>query len=279
MIDMKLIKELRFKTKAGMLDCKKALEINNGDIKKSIIWLNKKGIYEVIKKCNLNNPIEGIIGLISKYNKIVIYEVNSETDFIIKNKQFLNLFNIIGKVLINNEPKNLEEALKIFINGETLENIIYKNIAIIGEKIILSRFKIINLKLNQSAGLYLHYNNQIASILVFDGKINKIIGKQLAMHVSAMRPKFISKSYIPIDFLNKEKSILISKIKNNYKNFNKSDFFLEKIVKKQLDKKISKILFLDQFFIINNKKISDIIKENNVNVICMIYYKVGEKNK
>ncbi|UZQ31057.1 MAG: translation elongation factor Ts [Spiroplasma phoeniceum] len=275
-VTAQLVKELRDITGAGMLDCKKALEGTDGKIEEAIKWLREKGITKAAKKSD-RVAAEGLVGLVTKGDKTFIFEVNSETDFVAKNKQFLDLMATVGEALINNEPKTVEDALKIPVNGESLETVIVHTIATIGEKITLRRFKIIHLKADQSMGVYLHSNNRIATVLIFSGKIDETIGKQLAMHVSAMRPQFISRDDISTNFLNSEKTILTTQAKNDPKNAGKPDNILEKMVEGRLNKQLAEISFLDQVFVVNpDQKISDVIKANNVHVVDMIRYEVGE---
>ncbi|KAI92519.1 translation elongation factor Ts [Spiroplasma melliferum] len=275
-VTAQLVKELRDRTGAGMLDCKKALEATDGNIEEAITWLREKGITKAAKKSD-RVAAEGLVGLVTKGDKTVIFEVNSETDFVAKNKQFLDLMATVGETLINNDPKTVEDALKVSVNGEPLETVIVHAIATIGEKITLRRFKTVHLKADQSLGVYLHSNNRIATVLIFSGKIDETIGKQLAMHVSAMRPQFISRDDISVDFLNSEKAILTAEAKNDPKNAGKPDNILEKMVEGRLNKQLAEISFLDQVFVVNpDQKISDVIKANNVNVVDMIRYEVGE---
>ncbi|APE75013.1 translation elongation factor Ts [Spiroplasma citri] len=275
-VTAQLVKELRDRTGAGMLDCKKALEDTGGNIEEAITWLREKGITKAAKKSD-RVAAEGLVGLVTKGDKTVIFEVNSETDFVAKNKQFLDLMATVGETLINNDPKTVEDVLKVSVNGEPLETVIVHAIATIGEKITLRRFKTVHLKTDQSLGVYLHSNNRIATVLIFSGKIDETIGKQLAMHVSAMRPQFISRDDISVDFLNSEKAILTAEAKNDPKNAGKPDNILEKMVEGRLNKQLAEISFLDQVFVVNpDQKISDVIKANNVNVVDMIRYEVGE---
>ncbi|WFG95626.1 translation elongation factor Ts [Spiroplasma citri] len=275
-VTAQLVKELRDRTGAGMLDCKKALEATDGNIEEAITWLREKGITKAAKKSD-RVAAEGLVGLVTKGDKAVIFEVNSETDFVAKNKQFLDLMATVGETLINNDPKTVEDVLKVSVNGEPLETVIVHAIATIGEKITLRRFKTVHLKTDQSLGVYLHSNNRIATVLIFSGKIDETIGKQLAMHVSAMRPQFISRDDISVDFLNSEKAILTAEAKNDPKNAGKPDNILEKMVEGRLNKQLAEISFLDQVFVVNpDQKISDVIKANNVNVVDIIRYEVGE---
>ncbi len=275
-VTAQLVKELRERTGAGMLDCKKALEATDGNIEKAITWLREKGITKAAKKSD-RVAAEGLVGLVTKGKKTVVFEVNSETDFVGINKQFLALMATVGETLLKNDPKTVEEALQLSVNGESLETVIVHAIATIGEKITLRRFKTLHLQQDQSLGIYLHSNQRIVTVLVFTGQIDETIGKQLAMHVSAMRPQFISRNDISADFLASEKAILTTEAKNDSKNAGKSDNILEKMVEGRLNKQLAEISFLDQTFVVNpDQKVSDVIKANNVSVVDMIRYEVGE---
>ncbi|AOX44035.1 elongation factor Ts [Spiroplasma sp. NBRC 100390] len=275
-VTAQLVKELRERTGAGMLDCKKALEATDGNIEKAITWLREKGITKAAKKSD-RVAAEGLVGLVTKGDKTVVFEVNSETDFVGINKQFLALMATVGETLLNNDPKTVEEALQLSVNGESLETVIVHAIATIGEKITLRRFKTLHLQQDQSLGIYLHSNQRIVTVLVFTGQIDETIGKQLAMHVSAMRPQFISRNDISADFLASEKAILTTEAKNDPKNAGKPDNILEKMVEGRLNKQLAEISFLDQTFVVNpDQKVSDVIKANNVSVVDMIRYEVGE---
>ncbi|KAF0851530.1 MAG: elongation factor Ts [Spiroplasma poulsonii] len=275
-VTAQLVKELRERTGAGMLDCKKALEATDGNIEKAITWLREKGITKAAKKSD-RVAAEGLVGLVTKGNKTVVFEVNSETDFVGISKQFLDLMAIVGETLINNDPKTVEAALQLSVNGESLETVIVHTIATIGEKITLRRFKTLHLQETQSLGVYIHSNQRIVTVLVFDGKIDETIGKQLAMHVSAMRPQFISRDDISADFLASEKAILTTEAKNDPKNVGKPDNILEKMVEGRLNKQLAEISLLDQVFVVNpDQKVSDVIKANDVSVVDMIRYEVGE---
>lgn len=275
-VTVQLVKELRERTGAGMLECKKALEATDGNIEKAITWLREKGITKAAKKSD-RVAAEGLVDLVTKESKTVVFEVNSETDFVGISKQFLDLMATVGETLINNDPKTVEAALQLSVNGESLETVIFHAIATIGEKITLRRFKTVHLEETESLGLYIHSNQRIVTVLVFDGKIDETIGKQLAMHVSAMRPQFISRNNISADFLASEKAILTTEAKNDPKNAGKPDNILEKIIEGRLKKQLAEISLLDQVFVVNpDQKVSDVIKTNNVSIVDMIRYEVGE---
>ncbi len=270
-ISAQLVKELRIKSGAGILDCKKALEANEGKIDSSIKWLREKGIAKAQRK---NNRIaaEGMVHIFKKDNRIIILEVNSETDFVAKNKKFLIFVDQITELLILHNPISVESALKLIINKSNLSDYIAHFSATIGEKITLRRFSIIYLKDNQSVGFYTH-NAKSGAILVFDGKIADKYAKQLSMHVTAMNPKFIARENVPSEFIASEEAILMKKalLEGKPKNI------VEKIVKGRLNKLLSENCFLDQKFIVEPTiKVSDFIKKQNCILVNMLRYEVGE---
>ncbi len=271
-ISAKLVKELREASSAGIMDCKRALIECKGNIKDAMKWLREKGISKAIKK-NSKIATEGIVKIISNKNVYSIFEVNSETDFVAKNDKFLKLIDIIGNVLISNpEIKTTKEILNLKVNGVLLQDKIIEAISIIGEKISLRRFKTIALKDNQSIGFYVH-NGKSASLLLFEGNISLNDGKQLAMHVTAMSPKFISRNYMSEEYINTEKEILTKKalLEGKPKNI------VEKMVIGRLNKVLSEVSFLDQNFVIDpNIKINNFIKSKNVKLLDMIRFEVGE---
>ena len=136
MISASLVKELREKSGAGMLDCKKALEANDGNIEASIDWLREKGISKAAKKAD-RIAAEGLAAVLIEGNKAVVVEVNSETDFVAKNEEFKGLVNTILKTIINSDAKTVEEALQLPTEEGTLNDVIVSKTATIGEKLSL----------------------------------------------------------------------------------------------------------------------------------------------
>ena len=140
MITASLVKELREKSGAGMLDCKKALEANNGDINAAMDYLREKGIAKAAKKSD-RIAAEGTANVLIKGNEAVIVEINSETDFVAKNEEFKNLVNTIMETIISSDVKTVEEALELKYNDSTIGDLIISKTATIGEKLSLRRFK------------------------------------------------------------------------------------------------------------------------------------------
>ena len=149
------VKELREKTGAGMLDCKNALAASDGDMDKAVDWLREKGIAKSVKKAN-RIAAEGLSKVVVDGNKAVIVEVNSETDFVAKNEQFLNLLDTVAKTILASDAKTNEEALALTAGDKTLNDLFVEATATIGEKIVLRRFVVLTKNDDEIFGDYMH---------------------------------------------------------------------------------------------------------------------------
>jgi len=206
MITASLVKELREKTGAGMLDCKKALEANNGDINASIDWLREKGISKAKKKAD-RIAAEGLASILVKGNKAVVIEVNSETDFVAKNEEFTKMVSTILNTIIDSSATTLEEVLELPCNEGTINDLIVSKTATIGEKLSLRRVSVIVKDDNDSFGEYIHMGGKIAVLITLNGS-NSEVARDVAMHAAAMRPAYITKEEVPTEELDKEREIL-----------------------------------------------------------------------
>ena len=173
MITASLVKELREKTGAGMLDCKKALEANNGDIDASIDWLREKGISKAAKKAD-RIAAEGVAAILTKGNKAAIIEVNSETDFVAKNEKFTGMVNSILETIIESDAKTVEEALELSCGEDTINGLITSMTATIGEKLSLRRFEIVEKTDDEVFGDYIHMGGKIAVLIVLNGATKEV---------------------------------------------------------------------------------------------------------
>ena len=162
------VKDLRDKTGAGMMDCKKALTETNGDMDAAVDYLREKGITKAAKKAD-RIAAEGLSNIYVNGNKAVILEVNSETDFVAKNPEFKELINKIGNTILNSDAKNVEEALELDGDGTTINDLIINATAKIGEKISLRRFEMLTKKDNEVFGAYIHMGGKISSLVVVEG--------------------------------------------------------------------------------------------------------------
>ncbi len=243
-VTAQLVKELREKTGAGMLDCKKALEATDGNIEEAITWLREKGIAKAAKK-ESRVAAEGLCNVAICGNKAVIYEVNSETDFVSKNTQFLDLLEAVGKALLSSDS---EDYLNIVYEGNTISNMLISATATIGEKISLRRVTRVTKTDSENFGAYKHAGGRIAVLTVIDGG-SADVAKDIAMHVAAINPKYLSQDNVPASEIEKEKAIQIAEMKNDPKMANKPENVLENIVKGKLGKFLKEICLLDQPFV------------------------------
>lgn len=275
-VDAKLIKELREITQAGMMDCKKALEASDNNIDNAIVWLRENGLAKAAKKTD-RVAAEGIVLAKENDQKIVILEVNSETDFVAKNEKFLSLVDEIANALLSSNASNLEEGLQVKTNsGLTIEQSLISATATIGEKIALRRFELVN-KTSGSSVIYNHANKRVSTLLVFDNKLDSTDAYNVAMHVAAMAPKYINMDQIPDDFKNAEMHIIKEQAKDDAKLQAKPANVLENILKGKLSKRLAEVSLLDQLFVIDESfKVGDFLKSKHVSLVKMIRYEVGE---
>ncbi|MFA5692647.1 MAG: translation elongation factor Ts, partial [Acholeplasmataceae bacterium] len=177
-----MVKELREKTGAGMLDCKKALEATEGNIEKAINYLRERGIAQAVKKQS-RIAAEGLTSVEIKDNEAVLFELNSETDFVSKNDKFIKLVDEIGGLIINSNANSAEEALLIKDNnGNTINDLLVHATATIGEKISLRRVIRVKKETNEGFGYYKHQGGRISVLTVLD-KDNNDVAKDISMHV------------------------------------------------------------------------------------------------
>lgn len=276
MITAKQVKELRDLTGAGMLDCKKALEETNGDIEQAVIYLREKGIAKAAKK-GARIAAEGLTNGIVEGNKAVLYEVNSETDFVSKNEQFLNLIDTVGTVLFNNTVNSDEEALKLESNGESLETVLANATATIGEKITLRRVKTIIKEDNQTFGFYKHMGGKISALALVVG--DEEVAKNIAMHVAAQNPKYLTQDEIEQSVIEQERSILLNQALEENKTAEKPkpENIIEKMVEGRLNKELKEVCFVNQAYVKDpNISVSEYLKQNKASVKLFVRLEVGE---
>ncbi len=276
MITAKQVKELRDLTGAGMLDCKKALEETNGDIEQAVIYLREKGIAKAAKK-GARIAAEGLTNGIVEGNKAVLYEVNSETDFVSKNEQFLNLIDTVGTVLFNNTVNSDEEALKLESNGESLETVLANATATIGEKITLRRVKTIIKDDNQTFGFYKHMGGKISALALVVG--DEEVAKNIAMHVAAQNPKYLTQDEIEQSVIEQERSILLNQALEENKTAEKPkpENIIEKMVEGRLNKELKEVCLVNQAYVKDpNISVSEYLKQNKASVKLFVRLEVGE---
>ncbi|MEG0879203.1 MAG: translation elongation factor Ts [Malacoplasma sp.] len=267
------VKELRERTQAGFMDCQKALIENNGDIDKSIEWLREKGIAKAAKKADAI-AAEGVTKILVSGDSCLILEVNTQTDFVAKNKEFQDLVNLISESILKNKKTSKEDVEAMIVaNGKDVKTLCLEATGKIGEKINFRRAEILSKNKDQTFGVYQHSNDRVSSIVLIEGIVDTNVAKDVAMHVTAMNPKFINKNEIDKNWLETERKILIEKTIQE----GKPKEFAEKIVVGRLDKTIAEVCLEEQAFIKDpNIKVGTYLSTNGGKISKMIRYELGE---
>jgi elongation factor Ts len=277
------IKKLREMTGVGFKDCKVAIDETNGDIEKSIEFLRKKGIAKASKKMS-RTASEGLALVKEKDGQISLIEINSETDFVAKNQDFINFCKELSEINFNTKG-NLDKINETKMsNGILVKDNLVNLIAKIGEKITIRRANFLD-NLKGSNFSYVHSAvekgiGKIVSMVKLDGVLkdkNEDIGTKIAMHIAASNPLAINKDEIDKNIVDKELEIIKAEILNSGKPADMA----EKISKGKISKFLNDNSLLNQIWIMDpKKKVSDILKENSIDkplqVIDFIRYKVGE---
>ncbi|MBR4025777.1 MAG: elongation factor Ts [Mycoplasmataceae bacterium] len=267
-----LIKKLREMTGAGFVDCKKALENSNNDLDAAIEWLQKNGAAKAVKKSS-NIAADGLVSISKDDENVVIYEVNSQTDFVAMNEDFKKLVDKIGKILVKNNFSSIEESLSLKDeDGKTIEELTMEATAKIGEKIALRRAKKVSLKDNINVGMYVHFDGKKASLIVCEGGNEENL-KGVAMHITAMNPTYLN-----------EKAVPSSKIEDLKLEFSKSpalegkpEKIKESILAGMLRKELSNYTLTEQDYVVESgKTVGKFLQDINAKEIEMIRFEVGE---
>ena len=263
MITASLVKELREKTGAGMMDCKRVLTETDGDLEKAAELLRERGIAKAAKKSG-RIAAEGLVeAYISEDGKVgAVVEVNAETDFVAKNEEFKKFVMDVAKQVVANNPKTVEDLLaepSIAENGKTVNEVLVDKIATIGENMSIRRFA----RFETTDGLvekYIHGDGKIA-VLVNMKNGNKELAKDVCMQIAAARPEYINREQVPVDRLEKEKEIL----KQQTINEGKPEAIAEKVVMGRINKFYEEICLVDQAFVKDpSVKVSQILKDATV---------------
>ena len=271
MITANMVKELREQTGAGMLDCKKALTETNGNMEEAITLLREKGISKAAKK-QTRIAAEGLATAKINGNDAVLVEVNSETDFVAKNPEFVSLVDGIANVILDKKPANMEEAMKLELDGTSIEEAIVNKTATIGEKLSFRRFELVEKTDNQVFGTYSHMGGKIVTLALLEGNDTEV-AKDIAMQIAAMRPLYLDRESVPEERIQKEREILTEQAENEGLDSNK----LPMIVNGRLNKFFEEICLVDQGFVKENKmKVSKYVESKNMKILSFVRYEVGE---
>ena len=272
MFSAKDVKDLREKTGAGMMDCKKALENSNGDMDKAIDWLRENGIAKAAKK-ESRIAAEGLTKIVVDGNNAVILEVNSETDFVAKNEKFVNFVEKLANILLNSDVKTMEEANSLEVEGTTVEVMVKTITSEIGEKISFRRFERVVKNDDEVFGAYSHMGGKIG-VLTIVKNASQEVAKDVAMHVAAMYPSYVRISDVPSDVVEREANVLREQILNEGKPADR----VEGILKGKLNKFYSEICLEEQIFIKaeNKETVKQFVANNGGEIIDMVRFKVGD---
>ncbi len=266
-----LIKELRDMSGAGLMDCKKALEANDGDVNKAMDYLREKGISKAAKKAN-RIAAEGLSTISIKGNAASIVEVNCETDFVAKNEKFVNLVNMIADLISENDVNTMEDAMNLKTDEGTLNDTIVNLTATVGEKISFRRFARLTKNDSQVFGSYIHMGGKISSLILLNGS-DESVAKDVAMHAAAMGPTYVRREEVPASEVEKETTIL----KEQAMNEGKPAEIAEKMVKGRIDKFYKEICLEEQSFVKESDiTVSQFVKSHNSEIVTMVRYAVGE---
>lgn len=270
------VKELRELTGAGMLDCKNALTETNGDVQAAIDWLRERGIAKAQKKSG-RIAAEGLAKVVIEGNKAIAVEVNSETDFVAKNEQFLTLLDTVANTILHSQAKVNEEALELATADGHLKDTIVNAVATIGENITLRRFELLEKADDEIFGSYTHQGGRIVSVVVVKGTDDTQVAKNIAMQVASMNPSYISRDYMPKEIVDHEREIQIQLLNNDESLTNKPEKVKAGILEGRLSKSLQDMCLVDQeYFLDTNLKVKDFLKENHAEVTQMVKYAVGE---
>lgn len=270
-ITASMVKELREATGAGMMDCKKALSETNGNMEEAMNYLREKGIAKSAKK-ESRIAAEGLANIFTDGNKAIILEVNSETDFVSKNEEFVNMINVIGNALLKSDATTLEEANEVITEFGTVGEYIIAMIAKIGEKLSLRRFEIVSKNDDEFFGTYLHMGGKIAALTVVKGASEEV-AKDVAMQAAAMKPLYLNISEVPEEVVENERKVQ----KELAMNEGKPADIAEKMVEGRIKKFYKEICLVEQAFIKDGDlSVEKYVANNGGEVLKMVRYEVGE---
>ncbi|WP_341301942.1 translation elongation factor Ts [Lysinibacillus sp. FSL H8-0500] len=272
-ITAQLVKELREKTGAGMMDCKKALVQTEGNLEAAIDFLREKGLSSAAKKAD-RVAAEGTTYILEQGNEAIILEVNAETDFVAKNDKFQVLVASLAEQLLTAKPASVEDALELAnAEGVKIADQISTAVATIGEKITLRRFEIKTKTDADAFGSYLHMGGRIGVLVTLEGSTDAAAAKDVAMHIAAINPTYVSRDEVSAEEVERERKVLTEQALNEGKPEN----IVAKMVEGRLGKYFEDVCLLDQTFVKNSdQKVRDFVASTGGSVNSFVRYAVGE---
>ena len=271
-ITAKLVKELRDMTGVGMMDAKKALVEVEGDIDKAVDFLREKGLAKAAKKAD-RIAAEGVTATYVDGNTAALIELNSETDFVAKNDKFQALVATVVKAIAQAKPATMEEALAVKVGDKTIEELILEGTAVIGEKLSLRRFEVLSKADGDAFGEYLHMGGRIGVLTVIEGSDDSVAAKDVAMHVAAINPRYVSREDVSEEDYKHEEKIQTEIALNEGKPAN----IVEKMIKGRMNKYLAEISLTEQAFVKNpDQTVAEFVASKGGKVKTFVRYEVGE---
>ncbi|MGX7106657.1 translation elongation factor Ts [Hutsoniella sourekii] len=271
-ISAKQVKELRDMTGVGMMDAKNALTEVDGDMDKAVDFLREKGLAKAAKKAD-RIAAEGLAATYVDGNTAAIIEVNSETDFVAKNAEFQNYVKVIAEAVAKNKPADMDEALALEVDGQSIADLVTEATNKIGEKISFRRFELLEKSDDDAFGEYLHNGGLIAALTLVEGTTDSDLARDIAMHVAAINPRYVNRDEVPEDVYNKEEEIQ----KEIALNEGKPENIVEKMIKGRMNKFLSEISLTEQPFIKDgDQTVGQYAASKNGTVTKFVRYQVGE---
>ncbi|QQD85725.1 translation elongation factor Ts [Jeotgalicoccus sp. ATCC 8456] len=271
-ISAKLVKELREKTGAGMMDCKKALMETDGDIDKAVDYLRENGIAKAAKKAD-RIAAEGAVYITSEGNDAVIVEVNSETDFVARNESFQELVKKIASHILATKPADVEELYNSEIDGESVTSVMNNAVATIGEKLSIRRFAVESKTDDDAFGQYMHMGGRIGVLTVVEGTTSEDVAKDVAMHAAALNPKYVSRDQVNQSELDHEREVLRQQALNEGKPEN----IVDKMVEGRIRKYLEEICLVDQPFVKDSDQtVQQYLDAQKASLRTFVRYELGE---
>ena len=267
-ISAKLVMSLRAKTDAPMMECKKALTEADGDMEKAEELLRVK-LGSKAGKAASRITAEGVVAVYIAGGVGALVEINSETDFVAKNDEFLALANACAKLVAESNPADVAALSALPLNGGTVESVRAALIGKIGENMTIRRFK----RIETTAKLASYLHNTSIGVLVEHDAANEEVGKDVAMHIAAMKPVSLSSDQVPAELIEKERSVATLKAAES----GKPAELVAKIIDGSIQKYLKEVSLLNQTFVKNDKQtIEQMLKEANANVKSFSMFVVGE---
>ena len=271
-ITAKLVKELRDMTGVGMMDAKKALVEVEGDIDKAVDFLREKGLATAAKKAD-RIAAEGVTATYVDGNTAALIELNSETDFVAKNDKFQALVATVVKAIAEAKPATMEEALAVKVGDKTIEELILEGTTVIGEKLSLRRFEVLSKADGDAFGEYLHMGGRIGVLTVIEGSDDSVAAKDVAMHVAAINPRYVSREDVSEEDYKHEEKIQTEIALNEGKPAN----IVEKMIKGRMNKYLAEISLTEQAFVKNpDQTVAEFVASKGGKVKTFVRYEVGE---